>query len=262
MAKKYNIKWRPIDSKKLSNTVRNYNAKITRIIKKNPELKDYMPPKVTVKSIKKDIVNRTDFNNIIKSLQRFLRKGAEKPIISKEGVKTTAYMKKEIGIKVRRINRKRKKLSERLKNTRERGTYDIPSNETLTPKKYDFEKIKQEDWKAYVRSVEKQARESYYTEKDNRLKQNYLKGFRTVFGQMGDSVASLFDGLPSDIFAELFYYDDVMSIDFIYDPLELEVRLENIANTTQQFFKDNKTSLIKRLGKEVFYNILNDAIFL
>ena len=94
MPKQYNIKWRDSDTKKLANAVRSYNAKRTRLLKQVPELDEFLPPKASTKEIRAGVKTRRDLENEIKSLKRFLKKGAEKPIVTKEGVKTTAYEKK------------------------------------------------------------------------------------------------------------------------------------------------------------------------
>lgn len=45
MPKQYNIKWRKSDREKISKTVRKFNAKITRTLKKHPEFAPYLPEK-------------------------------------------------------------------------------------------------------------------------------------------------------------------------------------------------------------------------
>ena len=90
MQKRYNIKWRDTDEKELAKMVRKFNAKRTRLLKQVPELEDFLPPKQSTKDIKNAVKTRRDFNNAMNSLDRFMRKGAEKPIVTKEGVKTTA----------------------------------------------------------------------------------------------------------------------------------------------------------------------------
>lgn len=257
MGKKYNIKWRPIDNKKLSQAVRSYNSKLTRTVNKYPELKDYMPPRVNVKDLKKEITNRADYNRIIKSLKRFLKKGAEKPIITKGGVKTTRYQKRELQLNIQRINRERAKQRARIQNAKEHGTYDIMYNETLIPKRSDIENIKVKDWDKFVESIEKQAKGDYYSEKNRQLKENWLSAFDTIFGQMGGSVRTAVELMPSDVFVDSFFYDDIMSIDFVYDPLEAEVKLDAIQEILQTFISQNSASMLSRMGQKAFDLLLN-----
>ena len=69
MAKRYRIKWRLQDRKTLARTVKNFNAKITRLEKKHPELKEFLPEKISVKDLKNNIETRQDFNRELKSLR-------------------------------------------------------------------------------------------------------------------------------------------------------------------------------------------------
>ena len=107
MPRQYNIKWRNKDKTRLSNTVRQLNAKITRTLKKNPELAPYLPERLTVQGLRDKIQTRQDFNREINSARRFLKPGAETPVTSATGIRTTRWEKREVGIKVGVINRRR-----------------------------------------------------------------------------------------------------------------------------------------------------------
>ena len=56
MSKRYNIKWRQDDSERLTKAVKNFNAKITRLEKKNPENKNALPERVSAKQLK-ELIN-------------------------------------------------------------------------------------------------------------------------------------------------------------------------------------------------------------
>ena len=107
MPKKCNIKWRQVDNNKLSRKVKNFNAKRAKIIKKFPSMEEFLPDKMSVKELRKNIETRQDFNRVINSLNRFSQKNAEEPIVTKQGIKTTKYEIKEMSIKVATINRRR-----------------------------------------------------------------------------------------------------------------------------------------------------------
>ena len=232
MAKRHSIKWRLQDRKTLGKTVKNFNAKITRLEKKHPELKEFLPKKVSVKDLKNNIETRQDFNRELRSLQRFSKKGAEKPVISKTGITTTVWEKKEVGYKVALLNRKRKAERERAEVSTEKGTMGTIENASLQPKKYDINTIEPSSWERFKKNVEKQIKSSYFDEKKELYKQNYIKGFINVFGGgfiIGfDSVLQKLKDIPADELVDLYYNNPVMELDFIYDPLEYNQKFTSI----------------------------------
>ncbi len=74
MSRKYHIRWQKNDSQELSKAVKNFNAKISRIEKKYPELKNALPEKMQVGELKKLINTRQDLNRTINMLKRFTDK--------------------------------------------------------------------------------------------------------------------------------------------------------------------------------------------
>ena len=161
MQKRYNIRWRDTDKKELAKAVRKFNAKRTRLLKQVPELEEFLPPKASTKEIRKSVKTRRDLKNELNSLERFMRKGAEKPIVTKEGIKTTVYEKKEISIKVRAINLRRAAELKKAAPSTEKGTMGTVRENNLKPKQYDIDKIKKSDWKKFVESVEKQSKDEW-----------------------------------------------------------------------------------------------------
>lgn len=229
MQKRYNIKWRDTDEKELAKAVRKFNAKRTRLIKQVPELEEFLPPKQSTKDIKNAIKTRRDYNNALNSLERFMRKGAEKPIVTKEGVKTTAYEKKEIEIKVRAINQRRAAELKKAAPSTEKGTMGTVRNNNLKPKKYDIDKIKKSDWKKFVESVEKQSKDSYNVDKYERYKKNFIKGLENVFGEKGRKLIDMVEQINAETLVQMYYDDPILQIDFIYDPLEMQIKIDAIA---------------------------------
>lgn len=183
MQKRYNIKWRESDEKELAKAVRKFNAKRTRLLKQVPELEEFLPAKISTKEIRERVKTRRDFKNELNSIERFMRKGAEKPIVTKEGIKTTAYEKKEIEFKVRAINARRAAERKRANVSTEKGTMGTIRENNLKPKQVDINKVKKSDWEKFKESVEKQARDSYFQDKYERYKENFMKGLENAFGE-------------------------------------------------------------------------------
>lgn len=226
MQKRYNIKWRKTDEQKLAKAVRKFNAKRTRLLKQVPELEEFLPQKLNVKDIKNDVKTRRDFNNVINSIERFMKKGAEKPIVTKEGIKTTVYQKRELEIKVRAINARRAAELKKAAPSTEKGTMGSVREKNLSPKKYNLDKIKRSDWDKFVESVEKQSKDSYSAEQYDRYKENFLKGLENVFGEKGQNLINIAKQIDPETLTQMFYDDPILQIDFIYDPIEMDLKIE------------------------------------
>lgn len=226
MQKRYNIKWRYTDEKELAKAVRKFNAKRTRLLKQVPELEEFLPPKASTKEIRKSVQSRRDLKNELNSLERFMRKGAEKPIVTKEGIKTTAYEKKEISIKVRAINQRRAAELKKAAPSTEKGTMGTVRENNLKPKQYDIDKIKKSDWKKFVESVEKQSKDSYASDRYDRYKENFIKGLENAFGEKGSELIEIAKQIDAETLTQMYYDDPILQIDFIYDPLEMQVKID------------------------------------
>lgn len=226
MQKRYNIKWRDTDKKELAKAVRKFNAKRTRLLKQVPELEEFLPPKASTKDIRKSVQTRRDLKNELNALERFMRKGAEKPIVTKEGIKTTAYEKKEIAIKVRAINQRRAAELKKAAPSTEKGTMGTIRENNLKPKKYDIDKIKKSDWKKFVESVEKQSKDSYASDRYDRYKENFIKGLENAFGEKGSELIEIAKQIDAETLTQMYYDDPILQIDFIYDPLEMQVKID------------------------------------
>ena len=237
MQKRYNIKWRKSDENELAKAVRKFNAKRTRILKKNPKMEEYLPTKISTKKIRDEIKTRRDFKNVLNSIERFKRKGAEKPIITKEGVKTTAYEKKEIEIKVRAINARRTAERKRANVSTEKGTMGTIRENNLQPKKADINKLKKSDWEKFKESVEKQSRDSYFQDKYERYKENLLKGLENAFGEKGKMLQEIAKQIPAEQLTQMYYDDPILQIDFIYDPLEMDIKIDAMTEHLKEYFE-------------------------
>lgn len=235
MPRQYNIKWRNKDKTRLSNTVRQFNAKITRMLKKNPELAPYLPERLTVQGLRDKIQTRQDFNQEIKSARRFLKPGAETPVTSATGIRTTRWEKREIGIKVGVINRRRNRELKKMNPTTEKGTMGTIRENNLRPKKYDIDKIKASDWDMFVYGVEKQIMSGYTAQKNELYKQNFIKAVKTAFGSKGTEIVEMAQSIPADILVELYYNDPVLQVEFIYNPLEMQIKIDNIVEHLEPY---------------------------
>lgn len=127
MSRKHKIRWQETDKQELARAVKNFNAKISRIEKKYPELKNALPEKMKVGELKDLINTRQDLKREINSLKRFTDvknrisleedgtlEGIE--IYGDYNIKITKWQKKEINRRIATINTRRKKRLEALKD--------------------------------------------------------------------------------------------------------------------------------------------------
>lgn len=227
MQRKSAIKWRKNDIKELRRVVKNFNAKVSRLINKYPENRKYYPDKVSYSDLYNQVTTRSDYNNIINRLKRFSRKGSEKIVETKTGAKITSYEKKEASILARSITAKRKKIAESRGVSTSKGTMGSIREMNLLPRKNNLETIKQENLKDYLKTLEKQLLSSYYTESDIRYVENYKEALRNELGIYADRIINILDYISPERVVEEYYNNPFLQIDYVYSPEELE----RIANT-------------------------------
>lgn len=210
MSKKSKIRWQKTDNKELEKAVRNFNAKITRIEKKNPELKNALPERASVRQLKDLINTRQDLNREINALKRFTDKknvidieynGKEKVYIGIEVLpsphdykaKITKWQKKEINRRLAFINKRRETRRKELEATPAvsrgkklgytRGEFGIGKTRMLelSPLKGITPGTNEENIKKKYSSIVKQSQSDFYTIKDYRCKANYITGLYNNF---------------------------------------------------------------------------------
>jgi uncharacterized protein YktA (UPF0223 family) len=223
MQRKSNIKWRDNDVQKLNRIVKNFNAKIDRLLKKNNDLKDVLPQKIDKKSLAEKIETRQDFNREMNSLQRFSKRGSEKIVSNKQGVTTTKWQKSEIGRKVAVINAQRTKLRNvALKDGTKKGTMGSVKTNNLNPKPFNFKDMEKRDWNKFVESVEKQIQSTYSQAKAEAYKVAYLNAIDEHLGEHGAMLKKVLSQVDAKILYTDYYEDYLMQINFTSDDLPAE----------------------------------------
>lgn len=254
MQSKPNIRWRKTDLEKLDREVKRFNAKLSRIKKNHPEMSDILPERVSKRELMENIKYRSTFNREMRSLDRFSRRGAEKPVTNKQGVTVTSWERKETGYKYAQWNRQltmERKKAEGMDVTSQgkptglkRGEMGSVRMNALKNRKFDFEKVKSKrEWDKLVARVEKNLLDIADHEKAERFKMNYIKGMSRVFGEHGEAVVRKIKMLPAEKVVELFYREQEASIDFIYDPLELIAKLDTIEDIWEDEFTNDPDSI-------------------
>lgn len=257
MAKYYKIRWTDEDTEELSKAVKNFNAKISRIAKRKPSIKNFLPDKVSVKKLKNLINTRNDLKREINALKRFSRKGAE-TIIKAPNTSTNAYVtkwqKEELIRRVAIVNRKRRERKEYLYQLPAKsrgedlgytlgqalefvGMGKVQEVELLPIKAFTMSMTPTEIRKKHLSTII-QTQSDYFTKKDYQLRENYLKGILTHYNE--EDVADVIEKIKSiDIkeFLDTFYEEgadtDIASPDFeeILKRFEYEGYVESLKST-------------------------------
>jgi len=193
MSKYHKIRWNDADSKELERVVRNFNSKINRLSKKNPEMKNALPDKVTVRQLKELINTRQDLKRELNSLKRFSKRGSEEILIipdTEYNLKTTKWQKNEMSRRLAVINRKRQ---ERLKGMQEmemksrgeslgytRGQLGMGRQMELSflPLRAFTRHMSQKDLKWKWKTILAESQSDYYTKRDFQLRDNYIKSLK------------------------------------------------------------------------------------
>lgn len=109
------IKWREIDLEKVRRAVVNFNKRIDYWAKKEPEIAESLPQKLSYKAVKAAIQTRQDFNREIRQIEKFNPgKLKGKDFIEIEpGVKVTKWEYKRVAKQLEQVNKLKKATAER-----------------------------------------------------------------------------------------------------------------------------------------------------
>lgn len=163
MPKSSKIRWRERDTEQLAKKVKNFNAKLTRLTKKNPALAEILPQRVSMKDLRGDITNRQEYNRVIKALSSFTEKGAEEVVTGKSGVTTTKWQLQQVRKAVAIENRRRKKQADTLKTAPVTIGGKVYTNvrrmagmQALQPLQVRLDTRTQTSWENFSRYMERQ----------------------------------------------------------------------------------------------------------
>ncbi len=242
MSKFHKIKWTDDDQKELERTVRNFNAKLTRLQKKDPSQilnslpdgmrvnKNALPEKVTVKQMKELIHTRQDLKRELNSLKRFSKKGAEKIELVPDtdyNLQVSKWQRKEMNRTVGIVNRKRKERLEMIRNVSVEG-HDFTlgqlgmgkqAENELKPTSSFYRTMSQTDLKWRFKSLQVERQSSYFTEKDYRVKANYIKALKNNFGESRvEDIVKAIEDMDIKDFLDKFMAVDLNKFEFAYGP--------------------------------------------
>jgi hypothetical protein len=225
-----NIRYGAVDENLLRKSVRNFNDKLGRILKANPEAAEYLPAKRSIREERKKVQEgtRSEFKQKVASIQRFSQKGAEKIYTNQVGLKTTQYQVKEAKKLVQRENIKRAQRRKLISTDVKKGLAIEEEKALQKKKEFNINTKNTSQFNKFVETLEGRLSSKYQKEGYEKYKENYLKGLRQL-GVFGDKLAEKIANInPKELY--LFTKNDAdTAIDFIYGHEAAQAKAERIA---------------------------------
>ena len=233
MSRYHRINWRDSDTKELSRVVKNYNAKINRLAKKNPQIQNILPEKVTVGQLKELINTRQDLKRELNALKRFSKRGAEEIVIvpgTDYNLKITKWQKTEMNRRIGVINRRRAKRLEDISNiemtsrgeklgyTRAQLGMGKATEVSLKPMTAFTRRMSQADLKWKWKGIMKESQSDYFTQKDYMLRENYIKALEQNYN--AKDIQDVIDEIKSMDINEFLntFEEEGGTLEFAYPP--------------------------------------------
>lgn len=228
-------------NKQILQTVRNFNAKVTRLEKEGVALP---VEKVSVRQLKKDFSERRELQSYLRELRKFSQRGVERiAYVDRWGKEFTVYEFKVGGIRQRRAIREAERLlAEARREKRTEG--GIPGEQTLMGTDYaanleaNLEKLKSQRFNQKKMTAEKKAqmvraaKATLGSKKYQRAIKDNFKRHLDILGQAA--------GLPSSYTEEIVdALNQVSGKDF--EKIRQSEELINTIETYYPMWKDAKT---------------------
>lgn len=241
MARRDGIRWKVGEKEELAREIRNFNQRRRRAIRKNPELAGIIPTIPEVSTIKA-ITTRKDLQRLLKDINLSRKPDAFK--ITKVGaVNVTKWELSKAKSRLRTVNSRRAAERRKANVSTYTGTMGTIAQNALNPKKIP-EARSREEWRRFVTSVEKQARDGYDREKDQLYQLNYFDAFTNTYG-LNESLDlwQLLKKLTAQEIVDAMYKYPILNIEFLYDD-RIEHRSEHMDDVIETWKR-----YIKEIGK-------------
>lgn len=209
------IRWTTGRRLELNDVTRSFNSKINRLANANPELAPFLPSQVSANDLMGSITTSKEYNNIIKSMLRFTKAGAETLVTSDRGATTTKWQLDETKRELSSVNAKRRYLRDRLNNSDAPNKQRIIDEFNLKKKNLDFLTKNQRQWEIFQQTVHRQAGPSYYSDRVAQYKKNYLKATDrlNIYKPLIENLAQRMDGWQ---LYDLYYDEEAIQISYNY----------------------------------------------
>ncbi len=240
------IRWRKRDLELIERTINNFNKRLYRQQKKNDGTV-MLPERRSKSKAVKEIKTRGEFNQFISDLESFTAKTAKPVKIDKK------YATQWEVDKVRReeseyaVGKKSfkdylggKEIFEGGKPTGNIKKYSFISDKEASEVNTlrDPQEMKDEAFMKFRKWSEQRLLSNYKSGKERAMVENYIKGLMRV--GYSDDLIMMIGTIPPEKFLEIIETDTMAEFDFIYDPIELTAREEQIRNAFAPYTTDTQ----------------------
>lgn len=189
--------------------------------------------------------DRKDFNREIASKQRFLERGAEKQVQLAQG-KVTSWEIQEYKRNERAINQRRA-YQRRVANIDLNNPYtqsNAKNNGLLPTRSNPLSKRGRYEFEPKFKSLQSQRKTSYYQDKKEIYKHNYLKTVNEIMGTQSELYILLKDIPASKLFDGLTTNDPLLGIQFISDKMMADSLKEEALIAWKQYLGMNTDDVL------------------
>lgn len=277
------MKWRKKDEQTLKKQIARFNASIKQLSLRNPEIADagLYPSMKSYSIAREDITSRKEYNNFIKSIERWFqkprkgkivsgkRKGAvsdPREIIQKGPIKTTRWAYNEVRYATQRIEAaKKKRYAHRTHPTTtamEREMEVVTPSQKLKEISAKIERAKKnpysqygpeeaaQSWATFEKMVYKRQGDKYMEELNARFYNNYLTTLYENFGyahyrEMVDKITEY--NLDGEMLFQLVDRNPELFIEYLYGPEQEENKYEQWMDT----FFEEAPKIVKEFGMDL-----------
>lgn len=245
----------------LRKAVKNYNAKVKRLLAKSPEL---APHKLSYAEIKKNIRGISDLKTEIKEIRAFNKKGGETAVIefevNKQKVKVSKWAYKRAMRKMDIVNENRLKVNADLRDQYAETTVSyaggVPITNTEVPYrvKEEMDKLSPLEIRRkskYLSKSDMEYLESRYSKdvyivknRHIQYKENYLEAIKTTFygripQNMYREILNLIKSFSAEQIRNMYLTqqvsDDLFNIDFLYiEPQDIILKAQSLQEELQK----------------------------
>ena len=248
------IRWRQRDLDELQRTINNFNAKLYRMQKKNPDMSDILPSRLTKTNLKNEIATRQEYNKIIQSLQEFSKRGGEGELPSEDApIQKTeweiSHQKTRAQLANKRQAEKRDDLTKRNVKVGGRDTGvprasmgRIRENEGKPVTENLDKKKSTEEFEKAVRNIDAKLNRQLIDKKQLMMRNNYIKGLAD-YGFLDDEetaekLMQYIMGVSQDTFVNTVVDDEFATFEWYKDKQAFETRLKGIIEAWETAYND------------------------
>jgi len=213
----HQMRWSDKDVNEMYRIVKNFNQKVTYHFKNSPKKRGYLPSKVSIKDIKKNVTTRKDFNRILNHYERFSRSGQEEIITTKGGTTTTKWRLKEAKT-AKRIKNIQSAYQDKKLGVPKATAGTMPSQRKIESAKINLEPsaMTPTELDKFEKMLQKRMDVKYYDEGYGQYMANYLKGIETQLNGDEELRKMILEMDPEDLY-KMTAANPKLQIGFIYD---------------------------------------------